>query len=149
MPNVEFISNDKKGVYRAGHDKITFDAPISLIFLHDTLFYLTDDEIDFFFDDCFEALAENGILVTQFVEADFKINGEPINKKAFDHSAFSDISLSATIPEDNLPRFLSTTSLIKQANRAGMDLVSSMRVIYSYDQAETNFRVDKFLGFKK
>ena len=57
-------------VSRCGVDKIPFDEKFDLIYTRDTIYYLKDSEILFFFKDAFNKIKDNGILIIQFIEKD-------------------------------------------------------------------------------
>ena len=133
---------------RCGVDPIPFDISFDLIYSRDTICYLKDKEIEFFFNDASKKIDENGFIIVQFIEKDiFTIKQDPLEE--FDFNKLINAKLVPIFEKDNPVRFLSSRKLITIAQKANLKLIASKRMLQSYDLEEERFRLDRYLAFKK
>lgn len=134
-------------VSRCGVENIPFDDNFDLIYIRDTIYYLSDSEILFFFKDAFKKIKENGILIIQFIEKDLLLSQQNVEDD-INFKLFQSAKDEPIFPEENPIRFLSSKKLIKAARSANFEIVACKRMIQSYDLKESKFRVDRYLAFK-
>ena len=133
---------------RCGVDPIPFDISFDLIYSRDTICYLKDKEIEFFFNDASKKIDENGFIIIQFIEKDiFTKKQDPLEE--FDFNKLMNAELVPIFEKDNPVRFLSSRKLITIAQKANLKLIASKRLLQSYDLEEERFRLDRYLAFKK
>ena len=141
---------DKKTikVSRCGVDPIPFDESFDLIYSRDTIYYLTDEEIKFFFHDASKKINNEGVILIQFIESDLYVEKhDPL--EGINFIKFSDAKLKPIFQKDNPIRFLLSRKLIKNAEDANLSLIASKRMLQSYDLHEEKYRLDRYLAFKK
>ncbi len=147
VSHLNFKDKSRIRTSRCGKDSIPFKVLFDLIYLRDTIYYLSDEEIQFFFDDATKKMAKGGYIVVQFIEKDLlveKSNPEDeINFNLF-HNAKSELIFD----EYNPIRFLSAKNIINAGKAANFELIASKRLIQSYDLHEEKFRLDRYLAFK-
>jgi len=145
---LDSIDDGKLSVSRAGVDALPFAVDFNLIYSHDVIYYLSDNELEFFFNDCYRALQPNGTLIVQFIECDIEIDA-PDKEGRFDEGFFSGLKQIEIFPEDNPVRFLVAKNVIRKGEKTGFRFAGSKRQIQSYGADESNFRVEKYVAFMK
>ncbi|MBF0250009.1 MAG: class I SAM-dependent methyltransferase [Alphaproteobacteria bacterium] len=138
----------KVAVCKAGVDPLPFGGGFDLIFSRDTVYYMTDDELRFFFADCFAALREGGALVFQFIEGDLESDAHPVEED-FTLNSLEGFHLSQIYEPGNPVRFLKPRDMIAQCAKTGFQHNGSKRLIQSYGTTGDKYRVDKYLSFAK
>ena len=141
--------HDKKRIKtcRCGIEAIPFDNLFDLIYSRDTIYYLSDKEIKFFFNDAANKIKNTGLIIVQFIERDFLVEySNPENEINFN---FFKKAISMPIFNEHNPiRFLSSKSIIKHAKDANLEFIASKRLMQSYDLKEEKFRLDRYMAFK-
>ena len=133
--------------FRAGTDTIPFGVQFDLIYSIDTIYYLTDAELEQLFRQFCSNLLPQGKLIVQFIEADLKCEQNKISEN-FDVDFLSNYKLHRIHAKKDSPiRHLKTNEVINIATRCGLQLIGSKRQLSSYDLNETEIRVEKFLVF--
>ena len=145
---VDSIDPRSLSVTRAGVDALPFTVDFKLIYSRDVIYYLTDSELEFFFNDCYRVLQGDGTLLLQFIECDIEID-VPNKERRFEEGFFSGLKQIKIFPEDNPVRFLVPRNVILEGEKAGFRIAGSKRLIQSYDATESRFRVDKYVAFTK
>lgn len=144
---LKFEDKSRIAISRSGKDSIPFNVLFDLIYSRDTICYLSDEEIQFFFNDANNKIKKDGIVLVQFIEKDIlveKSNPEDdINFNLFKNAITEQIW-----DEYNPMRFLSGKNIIKAAEEANFKLIGSKRLIESYDINEEKFRLNRYLAFK-
>ena len=150
--NPKAVNRIKKTIHvncsRSGKDPIPFQIKFDIIYTRDTIYYLSDSEINFFFKDLVKNINNDGIIIIQYIENDFHL--EPNNPiESINFNLFKDAKLAPIFPVSNPVRFLSAEKLINSAKNEKLNLVASKRMLQSYDLNEERFRLDRYLAFKK
>ena len=144
---LQFEDKSRIRTSRSGKDPIPFNVLFDLIYSRDTICYLSDEEINFFFIDAKNRIKKEGYIVIHFIEKDILIkNSNPedeINFNLFKNAISDSIS-----EEYNPMRFLSAKNIINQAKCANFELIASKRLIQSYDLYEEKFRIERYLAFQ-
>lgn len=135
-------------VMRAGVDEFPFNKNFDLIYSRDTIYYLTNDELDFFIKQCNTSLNDGGFFVFQFVECDLEVKSESNNHK-FEKNIFTTSTQMPFHKKDNPVKFLDPNYLVDRCHAAGFNLIGTKSLIQSYDNWNTKYRVDKYLAFKR
>lgn len=148
LKNVNSIDPRNLSVSRAGVDALPFEVDFKLIYSRDVIYYLSDNELEFFFNDCYQALQPNGALIVQFIECDIEIE-TPDKEQRFDEGFFSSFKRIKIFSEDNPIHFLSSEKVIRDGEKAGFSFAGSKRLIQSYGTDESKFRVDRYAAFTK
>ena len=132
---------------RCGVDPIPFEETFDLIYLRDTIYYLNEEEIQFFFKDVIKKIHNKGIIIIQFIEKDLSINKQdPLEE--FDFNKLNKAHLLPIFEKNNPIRFLLSKELIEKAEKVNLRLIASKRLLQSYDTNEERFRLDRYLAFK-
>lgn len=154
--NPEYVKNLKANhdieayVFKAGVDNIVSNVFFDLIYSRDTIYYLTNEQIDQFFWQCYRSLEKDGSMIIQFIEKDFKRDPDKKNKlKNFEKNFLSNYEPAKIYDEDNPIRLLLTDELVSLAEKNNFSLLGSKLHLQSYDLNENEIRVDKYLIFKK
>ncbi len=135
-------------VMDAGKDVIPFES-LDLIYSRDTLYYLSDEEISFNFQQSYQALTTHGWLAFQVVEKDVKIAVNFDKTLSFDFEPFLSGQIVPIFSPENPIRFLDIDYLIGTAKRLGFELIASKAVIESYDRLESHFRLNRYFLLRK
>ncbi len=148
VSKIEQQNQVKVKLSRCGVDPIPFDVSFELIYLRDTIYYLKDKEIEFFFTDASKKINFNGLIVIQFIEKDLYVKKQHPEEE-FDFNRLINAKLEPIFEKENPIRFLSSRELIIKAEKAGLKLFATKRMLQSYDLDEERFRLDRYLVFKK
>ena len=146
VDNMIHLSRHHLSTFKAGVDKIPFDKSFDLIYSRDMINYLDDEEIKFFFNDCYSNIDNNGYLIIQFIEKDL-ICASANTRDDFNADFLLNYMDHKIFPKDNPIRFLLPSDIISMASDAGLKHIGSKRLIQSYDLNEHEFRIDKYLVF--
>ncbi len=148
--NVKQTTNCDVRQFRAGTDLIPFEQPFDLIYSNDTIYYLNDDELKQFLEQCSTKMKAEGSLIVQFIETDLKRKDNVYpNRSSFDLDFLSQYLPHQIHNEDNPIRFLDTDKVVSIAKDSNLKLVGSKRMLQSYDLNESEIRVEKYLIFCK
>ena len=144
---MKFEDKSRIRTSRSGKEPIPFDVLFDLIYSRDTICYLSDKEIQFFFNDANNKIKLDGYIVVQFIEKDILVKkSNPEDEINF--NLFNDAITEKIWDEYNPMRFLSGKNIIKAAKEANFKLIASKRLIESYDIHEEKFRINRYLAFK-
>lgn len=135
-------------VMDAGKDPISI-RNLDLIYSHDTIYYLSNDQIQFHFQQAYESLSGGGCLSFQVIEKDFKIDKGTQYDILTNFSLFLKQKPCPIYPSKNPVRLLDLDKLVELANSTGFERVASKTVIESYDPEESHFRVNRWFLFRK
>ena len=136
--------------FRAGTNEIPFNHKFDLIYSRDTIYYLTDKELEQFFSQCNASLGDNGTLIVQFIETDLRLQADREREsETFDINFLSNYEAHQIHSDENPVRFLSADSVAALANKCNFTLKGSKRMLQSYDLHEHEIRVDKYLVFTR
>ena len=144
---LKFEDKSRIRTSRSGKDPIPFNILFDLIYSRDTIYYLSDKEIQFFFNDAKNKIKKDGYIIVHFIERDLFVQKsnpeEEINFNLFTNAISDSIS-----DEYNPIRFLSSRKIINAAKGANFELIASKRLIQSYDIREEKFRIERYFAFK-
>lgn len=128
-----------------------FSDQFDLAYSRDTIYYLTDVEIEHFFSGVFSILNTGGFLVIQFIEADLLIDENRKGKDSlrFRPDMFESSQAGRIHDESNPIRFLDPDLVNNIAVQEGLSLLDFKTHIQSYSTDDSLFRVDKYLLFVK
>ena len=147
IDQVKKATEAKLQQFRAGVDTIPFGVHFDLIYSIDTIYYLTDDELEHLFEQFCSNLKPEGKVIVQFIEADLKSNTNTISDN-FNLEFLTNYKPFRINAEIKSPiRHLKCDSIISTASRCKLQLVGSKRLLQSYDLKESEIRVDKYLVF--
>ena len=136
--------------FRAGINEIPFNQKFDLIYSRDTICYLTNKELEQFFNQCNYSLNDKGTMIVQFIETDLKLRSKKKKKfENFNVSFLSNYEVHQIHSDENPVRFLAVDSVINLANRCNFVLKHSKIMLQSYDLHEHEIRVDKYLVFDR
>ena len=137
-------------VFNAGVDQIPSNNSYDLIYSRDTINYLPDDQLNHFFDQCCQKLNTDGKLIIQFIEKDFKlIVDEKRSPKNFSINFLKNYEPSSIYNEHNPIRQLSAEDILAIAKKNSLIESGSKIHLQSYDLAENEIRVDRYLIFRE
>ena len=148
VDNLNSVPRQNLNVARIGSEPIPFDCSFDIIYSRDTICYLNDEELCFFFKDSSAKLTQDGILIIHFIECDLKLKKQD-ECEQINFDSFRDATLSPIFDKDNPIRFLNSRFLINESKKVQMNLIGSKRMIQSYDLAEEYYRIDRYLVFQK
>ena len=137
-------------VFNAGLDQIPSNNSYDLIYSRDTIYYLSDDQLSHFFDQCCQKLTTTGKLIVQFIEKDFKlIVDETKSTKNFTVNFLKNYDSETIYNKDNPIRQLAAEDILSIAKKNDLKTGGSKIHLQSYDLEEKEIRVDRYLIFSK
>ena len=147
VSSLDFKDKKRIKTSRCGKDSIPFSILFDLIYLRDTIYYLSDKEIKFFFDDATNKIEKGGFIVVHFIEKNLRVQkSNPENEINF--QLFNNAISKSIVDEYNPIRLLAAKDIINYAKAANLELIGSKRLIQSYDLYEEKFRLERYLAFK-
>lgn len=136
--------------FHAGKERIPFEIKFDLIFTRDTIYYLSDKEIEVFFEDCFDNITNGGYLIVQFIEKDYKLSTfENIMLTEFDKDFLMPYAEEGHFEPDNPIRMLNTKALVDAAEKANLGAIGSKVHMETYGNNLDKVRVNRYIVFRK
>lgn len=157
--NESYLDNFRKNhpnvpisLMNAGNEQFPFDVNFDLIFHRDVIYYLSNEEIKFHFENSYKNLKTGGHLAFQFIEKDLFVDKS--HRSSQSHKLDFDTLKNAESQkmfrgETNPLRTLEIDWLIKLGEEIGFELGSTKTCLESYSPDESVYRVDRYLLFKK
>jgi trans-aconitate methyltransferase len=136
----------------AGTDSFPFEVRFDLIFHRDVIYYLSDTQIEFHFQQAHANLNDDGHLAFQFIENDLTIDAERCKQdsRKINFETLKNASTDKMFRgEINPLRTLDIDWLIATAERVGFKLKATKTHIESYTLDESVFRIDRYLLLSK
>ena len=147
ISSVSQFTEAKLQLFRAGTDTIPFGVHFDLIYSIDTIYYLTDSELEQLFRQFCLNLMPQGHIIVQFIETDLKCEESKISENS-DLDFLDNYKPHRIHAEKNSPiRHLKSNEVAAIAMRCGLQLTGSKRQLSSYNLNESEIRVEKFLVF--
>lgn len=149
VDTVKEISNCDVRQFRAGVDTIPFEQKFDLIYSNDTIYYLSDNELEHFLRQCALALKKDGKLIVSFIETDLRKKDQHlIISEDFELNFLNKFEQFCITERENPIRFLSADAVIAIAENCGLALIAVKKLLESYDLQEAEIRVNKYVVFQ-
>ena len=141
------LGPDNVEIWKGG-ERFPYLVDFDVIVANYVIYYFSEQELSFFFEETSRTLAPAGTIIAQIIESDIEI-AAPSPSLEVDFEAFFNAHSNPIFPENNLIQLLQASSVIALASQQGLTLRGHKVLIESYDLAATRLRVTRYFAWDK